>query len=202
VSAAIGLYTDFLSPYGCLGAIGLVDVAARHSREIDWRPILLGVTVMRVMGLPAVPDTPLKGDYLRHDAPRSFRYAGVPYNPPQGKGQLAPLPAARAITWVKERTPERTVDFGLALYRAHFCEGRDVGTADGVARVAAEVGLDRDAALAAMADEAIKARLREHVELAVARGVFGAPTFEVDGELFWGHDRLPQVERWLESGGW
>ena len=47
-----------------------------------------------------------------------------------------------------------------------------------------------------------KAKLREATDAAIARGVFGSPFFIVDGEPFWGHDRLAQVERWLETGGW
>jgi 2-hydroxychromene-2-carboxylate isomerase len=56
--------------------------------------------------------------------------------------------------------------------------------------------------LAALADPAVKARLRAEVDAAIARGVFGSPYFVVDGEPFWGHDRLDQVERWLATGGW
>jgi 2-hydroxychromene-2-carboxylate isomerase len=71
-----------------------------------------------------------------------------------------------------------------------------------VAHVGAIVGVDRQDVVAAIADGAVKARLREHVEASLARGVFGSPSFIVDGELFWGADRLDQVDRWLATGGW
>jgi len=69
-----------------------------------------------------------------------------------------------------------------------------------VARIAQEIGLDGPALLQAAQEPAIKDALRRRVEEAIALGVFGAPTIVVDGEVFWGNDRLPQIERWLASG--
>ena len=66
--------------------------------------------------------------------------------------------------------------------------------------VAATLGLNRDALLAALADETVKDKLKLEVETAIARGVFGSPYFIVDDEPFWGADRLEQLERWLADG--
>jgi 2-hydroxychromene-2-carboxylate isomerase len=71
-----------------------------------------------------------------------------------------------------------------------------------VAEIAAGIGIDRAALLAAVADPRIKDRLKEQTEAAIERGVFGSPFIFVDGEPFWGADRLPQVETWLSKGGW
>ena len=196
----IGFYADLMSPFGYLGAVGLQPVAERHGRAIDWRPFLLGVTVLQVMGLPAVPDTPLKGAYSKRDQPRCFRLMGLDYNPPAGP--MRPLAPNRAITWLKERDPELALRFGLAVGHAHWSEGRDMSTPEALAEVAEGIGVSGDELTAAIQEGPVKAKLKEHVEAAVARGVFGAPTFDVDGELFWGHDRLWMVERWLETGGW
>jgi 2-hydroxychromene-2-carboxylate isomerase len=197
----IVLYTDLISPFGYLGALGLRPIAAKHGRGIDWRPFLLGVTVMQVMGLPPVPETPLKGPYAAHDCARCFRLMGVPYNPPPGR-QMQPLPANRALAWLRERDPALAIEFGLAVAGAHWSQGRDMSTVEAVAEVGEGLGIPAAEVAAAVADPAVKARLRAHVEAAVARGVFGAPSFDVDGELFWGHDRLGMVDRWLETGGW
>ncbi len=70
-----------------------------------------------------------------------------------------------------------------------------------VLEIAAAQGVDRDALSAVLAGAEIKARLVAEVELAMARGVFGSPFIIVDGEPFWGADRLPQVERWLAESG-
>jgi 2-hydroxychromene-2-carboxylate isomerase len=89
-----------------------------------------------------------------------------------------------------------------ALLRAHWGEGRDLGAPEAVAEVAAGFGIDRQALLAAVADPRIKDRLKEQTRAAIERGVFGSPFIVVDGEPFWGADRLPHVEAWLTRGGW
>jgi 2-hydroxychromene-2-carboxylate isomerase len=197
----VEFYFDFISPYAYLGSIGIERIAARHSREVDWRPMLLGISVFKVMGLKAVPDTPLKGAYAAHDWPRLARYLGIPHAP-EARTQFAPLPAARAFTWLKERDAPLAKQLAQAVFRAHWGEGRDMSTPERVAAEAAVLGIGRAAILAGIEDEATKMRLRAHVDASLARGVFGAPTFIVDGEMFWGADRLDQVDRWLATGGW
>ena len=68
--------------------------------------------------------------------------------------------------------------------------------------VAATLGFAADTVRAALADDAVKNRTREIVDAAVAKGAFGSPFFFVDGEPFWGSDRLDQIERWIATGGW
>lgn len=199
--APIEFYFDFISPYGYLGGIGIERVAARRGRSVDWRPMLLGISVLKVMGLKAVPDTPLKGDYAAHDWPRFARLMGVVHDA-AANVRLAPLPAARAFVWLKGRDPALAVRFAQAVYRAHWGDGRDMSTPAALAEVAAGLGIDRATLIAATEDEAVKTRLREEVDASLAKGVFGCPTFIVDGEMFWGVDRLDQVERWIETGGW
>ncbi len=201
MAAPIEYYFDFISPYGYLGGLGIEPLAARFGREVDWRPMLLGVSVMNVMGLKPLPDTPLKGPYLKRDVPRFFRLLEVPYNPANG-GTMAPLPAARAFTWLKRDDPALAKRFAQAVGRAHWSEGRDMSTPAALAEVAAGLGVDGAALAAATQDDEVKALLKAHVEGSLAKGVFGAPSFVVDGELFWGADRLYQVERWLDTGGW
>ncbi len=199
--APIEFYFDFLSPFGYIGSIGIEEIGARQGREVDWRPVLLGVTVMKVMGLPPVPETPLKGAYSKRDAPRTARYRGIPWNPADVPA-FPPLPAGRAFTWLKDDDPDLARRFARAVYRAHWSEARDVTTPEKLAALGGELGIDPEALLAAIADPGVKARHREWVDLAIARGVFGVPTFIVDGEMFWGSDKLEQVEAWIERGGW
>ena len=90
-------------------------------------------------------------------------------------------------------------------YRAYFVDDRDISDAEVAAEVAAGVatpaGVDRAAARAAMDDPQVKDAFRRDVDEALARGVFGSPYIVVDGEPFWGADRLEQVDRWLATGG-
>ena len=81
-----------------------------------------------------------------------------------------------------------------ALFRAHWGEARDLAAPEAVADVAHGLGIARDDLLAAVADPRIKERLAQ-TRSAIERGVFGSPFIFVDGEPFWGADRLPQVER-------
>ena len=67
--------------------------------------------------------------------------------------------------------------------------------------MAAGLGVQRDEVAAALEDPALKARFKADAEAALARGVFGSPFFIIDGEAFWGSDRLPQLEKWLAEGG-
>jgi 2-hydroxychromene-2-carboxylate isomerase len=89
-----------------------------------------------------------------------------------------------------------------ALYRAYFTEGKDIGSPATVADIAGSVGLDASALAAALEDPALKDRAKREVESAIAAGVFGSPFFVVDGEAFWGVDRMPMVEEWIRTGGW
>lgn len=70
MKSPIAFYFDFLSPFGYLAATQIEDIAARHGREVTWHPFLLGVTVMQVMGLKPLLETPLKADYMKIDPPR------------------------------------------------------------------------------------------------------------------------------------
>ena len=90
----------------------------------------------------------------------------------------------------------------LPLKRDHRIPGRaDTDDPEAIAAVAAPLGIDREKILAGIAEPDVKMIARQHGEQAVARGVFGSPWIFVDGEPFWGSDRLPMVERWLE-GAW
>ena len=64
------------------------------------------------------------------------------------------------------------------------------------------LGVEADALVAALQDQAVKDRLRAENDAALDRGVFGSPTVFVGGEMFWGHDRLEMIDSWLETGGW
>lgn len=196
----IEFWFDFLSPFGYLGSIQIEKLAAEHGRDVVWRPTLLGVMVMNVMKLPAVPATPLKGPYSGRERNRLFGYFGVTLNP-HGDGNLPPLPAIRTFTWLNMRDPALAKEFGQALYRAHWSEATDVTTPEAVAAFAHErFGLAQSDVIAAIDDPAVKDALKASVGAALETGVFGVPTFVIDGERFWGNERLPMIERLLATG--
>ena len=143
---------------------------------------------------------PLKGDYTKHEVPRSARFHGVPLDMP-AKFPIATQAPARIVLWQRERDPGGCAALVKALYRAYFVANRDISDPDVAADVAAEAGVNREGARAAIDDIALKDALRNEVEAAIAKGVFGSPFVFVDGEPFWGIDRFAQIERWLAEGG-
>jgi len=190
---------DFSSPYGYLAAQRIDALAARHGRTVDWRPMLLGVA-FRQTGMAPLTAVPLKGDYSTRDFARSARFHGVEFRMPS----RFPVPSqapGRLVTWLKATQPAAAIPVAKALYRAYFVDDRDISDADVAADVAAASGVDRAAARAAMDDPKVKDAFRRDVDEALARGVFGSPYIVVDGEPFWGVDRLDQVDRWLATGG-
>ena len=196
----IEFYFDFSSPYGYLASEGIDAIAARHGREVTWRPYLMGVA-MKTTGSTPLVNRPMMGAYSRHDMERSARRLGVPLTFPE-PFPIATIAACRAVYWMERTDADAAKSLAQALYRAYFVDGRNISEPGVVADVAAETGADRDALLTGIQEPAIKERLKEVTNGAVERGIFGSPFFMVDGEPFWGHDRMDEVDRWLDTGGW
>jgi 2-hydroxychromene-2-carboxylate isomerase len=108
---------------------------------------------------------------------------------------------ARAILFVARSDEAAAKQLTLALYRAYFVDGQNIGEVDVVKQVAQAQGLDADDIVEAMSDPAVKDQLKHEVGAAEARGVFGSPYVIVDGEPFWGFDRFDMLEEWLTRGG-
>ncbi len=197
----LDFYFDFISPFGWIGAERIGAIAARHGRRIDWHPFLLKATVIETMGLPPLLETPLKGHYSLHDAKRSARYHGLSISANARFG-FSSVKAERAVLWTRARSPEDVGALVLALYRRHWRDGADISEPDVIVDVAADLGLPRDEVVAALDDPWVKAALHDEVSAAIELGVFGSPTVRVDGEMFWGSDKLDMVDAWLGCGGW
>lgn len=193
---------DFISPYGYFASLRIEALAARHGRTVAWRPMLLGVAVLKVMGLKPLLDTPLKGAYVRRDVLRHARRHGLQLGRDLDAPVGNPLPAARAFYWVREHHPEQQAALVHALYDAFWRRGLDLSTPDAVATAGLPPALDPAAVAAGAASEQAAALLRQAVTDSLNAGVFGSPTVIVDGEPFWGSDRLADVEDWLARGGW
>ena len=195
MSQPIDFYFDFSSPYGYLASTQIDALAQRHGREVGWRPFLLGAA-FKVTGQKPLVEQPLRGAYHERDFARSARLLGVPFVLPE-KFPFFALAASRAFYWLGG---EKRRALARAVYHAAFAEGRDVTPSAVVAELATAQGITGLPEGIELPET--KAKLRDATEQAIARGVFGSPFFIVDGEPFWGHDRLAQLETWLECGGW
>jgi 2-hydroxychromene-2-carboxylate isomerase len=200
VPAPIDFYFEFASPYGYLASTRIDALAGRHGREASWHPIMLGAA-FKETGAKPLNHTPLKAPYLHRDLPRFARLLDVPFREPPVM-PVNSLAASRAFVWLQPENPALAKQLAKAVLHAHWGLGRDIGSAGQVAEIAGGLGVDRQALLDAVGDQRIKDRLREQTQAAIERGVFGSPFVFVDGEPFWGADRLDQVERWLAAGGW
>jgi 2-hydroxychromene-2-carboxylate isomerase len=197
--APIEFWFDFSSPYSYLASEKIEEIAARHGRGVAYKPTLLGAIFKTTGGAPLTELAPAKAKYFTHDFARCARFAGVPYRPPS----VFPIPtvnAARALLWLQAHDAAAAVRFLHAAFRAYFASDRNLNEPTVLTALATEVGADPVQISRGIQEPAIKEKLKALVEESIARGIFGAPTMFVDGEMFWGHDRLPQVERWLETG--
>lgn len=200
MSGAIEFYFDFASPYGYFGSLRIDAVAARHGREVIWRPFMLGAA-FKETGMKPLLEQPLRGAYARRDWDRTARRLGVPFQLPEGF-PMAALAPSRAFYWIADSDQELAKAFAQRVYHAYFGEGRDMSRAEAVAAEGMHLGIEASEILEAIKDPAWKQRLKDETAAAVERGAFGSPFFIVDGEPFWGNDKIHEVEHWLESGGW
>ncbi|HJV60810.1 MAG TPA: 2-hydroxychromene-2-carboxylate isomerase [Albitalea sp.] len=194
----IDFYFDFSSPYSYIASEWIEALAARHGRTVEWKAILLGAT-FQAAELKSPVAYPIKREYSLHDFERSARFAGVPLKNPE-KFPIPTQNAARMFWWLHEREPARASHWARHCLRAYFARGVDLSDPARLKELAAEFGLDANEAEAVWNDPVWKARLKQANDAAIAAGVFGAPFFVIDNEPFWGNDRRPQIERWLEKG--
>jgi len=198
--APVDFYFEFSSPYGYIASQLADDFEKRIGRPLRWRPTLLG-PVFKITGQAPLIEVPMKGPYSRMDFERTARLHKVAYRHP-GKFPIGTVAALRAFYWVSERDPAKARPLAKAVYRSYFVDGEDISAPAAVIAAARGVGIDAAALAAALEDPAIKERAKKEVEAAIAAGVFGSPFFVVDGEPFWGTDRMPMVEEWVRRGGW
>jgi 2-hydroxychromene-2-carboxylate isomerase len=199
-ASPIDFYFEFSSPYGYIAAEIVDGFEQRVGRPVTWRPMLLG-PVFKITGQPPLVEIPMKGEYSKRDFARTARLHKVAYNHP-GKFPIGTVAALRAFYWVHDRDPRQARALAKALYRAYFVDGTDISAPATVIEVARKSGVDAAALAPALEDPVVKERARREADAAIAAGVFGSPFFIVDGEPFWGCDRMPMVEDWIRSGGW
>ena len=114
--AALDFYFDFISGYGYFASLRVEAIAARHGRSVNWHSMLLGVSVMKVMGLKPLLETPLKSDYVLNDAARYMRQHGLKLARQVSDPMMDPRPAARAFYWVRRHHPGREAAFARASF--------------------------------------------------------------------------------------
>ena len=192
----VEFFFDFGSSYSYLAYKALPRVAAANNAEIAWRPMLLG-GVFKATGNHSPADIPAKMHWLSQDLQRWARRYGVPFaqNP---HFPINTLVLMRGAVGMQMRGPDFP-KYLETIFHAMWGEPRNLGQPDDLAAVLRAAGFDVEAFQALVNDAAVKDQLKKNTEEAVARGVFGAPSFFVGEELFWGQDRLDFVAQALSK---
>ena len=194
---SLQFWFEFASTYSYPAAMQVADRAAAARVAVEWRPFLLG-PIFHAQGWNDSPFNlyPVKGRYMWRDLERLCRKSDIPFRHPS-RFPRPSLVAARIAA--AERDQPWVPDFVRAVYRANFVEDREIGDAAVVSQILTGLGLDAESLVAQAASPAAKDRLRADTDEAIALGIFGAPSFLVGRELFWGTDRLDDALAWASS---
>lgn len=179
---------EFGSNYSYLSVMRIEAAAARQGVRVLWKPFLLG-PIFRALGMDNSPFVlqKEKGAYMWQDMVRQCRKYGLPWRRPSVFPRLGVLPLRVALAGESEPW---VGPFCQTVMQLNFVHDQEINSEAVLAPVLEGLGLPAGEILAAAGSDAIKARLRVHTDEARARGVFGAPTFFVGEEMFWGNDRL------------
>ena len=188
VQPTIEFWFEFGSNYSYLSVSRIEALALEAGVSVLWRPFLLG-PVFRALGWNSSPFVlqAAKGRYMWRDMERQAAKFGLPWRRPGAFPRAAVLPMRVATLgadapWIGE--------FCRRVMHQNWVEDRDIDNPAAVREALSGLVADPDDILAAALGVANKGRLRANTEAAAARGIFGAPTFFVGDEMFWGNDRL------------
>ncbi len=187
---------DFGSPAAYLAWTQIPAIEASTGAQALWRPMLLG-GVFQATGNQSPAAVPAKGRYTFTDFDRFARRYGVPLrrNPHFPINTLLPM---RGAIGLQRTQPERLADYCRAMFQAIWGDARNLNEPAEVGAVLAAAGFDPQALLALTNEAQTKQALKDATEEAVRRGVFGAPTFFVGEQMFWGQDRIDFLKEALQ----
>lgn len=190
----VEFFFDYGSPFSYLADTQLDGIAARTSASIIFRPMLLGA-VLKATGNSSPMVVPAKARHMGRELERWAKRYGVPLQP-------NPFPFLRnTLGLMRGAVASQTCGvfdrYHRAVFAASWADALDLGDDEVFCAVLRRAGVDADALRRLIDEQSTKDDLRRATEVAVERGVFGAPTFFVGDEMFWGNDRLDWVEHAL-----
>lgn len=197
MSKTVEFFFDLGSPASYLAHTQLPALCRDSGATLVYRPMLLGA-VFQATGNASPAMIPAKGRYMLRDLARFAERYGVPmrFNP---HFPINTLTLMRLLVAVQLHQPERFDDALQALFQAIWVDGLNMGDPAKVAEVLTAAGFDAQTLQSQIAEPAVKDALKASTEEAVKRGVFGAPTCFVEGEMFFGQDRLEFVREALRD---
>jgi 2-hydroxychromene-2-carboxylate isomerase len=186
------------SPWAYLGHERLLMLARQYGAMVEPKPFNLGKVFGLSGGVPLAQRAPQRQAYRLAELKRWSDFLGLPLNPEPKFFPVAPDPAAKLIVAAREAAgADVALELAGMIMRALWAEERDIAADATLEELAGDAGLDGPAMLAASRAQPAQARYERHTDEAIAAGVFGVPWYIVDGQGFWGQDRLNFVERHL-----
>lgn len=188
-------FYDFVSPYSFLAHSQIAGLVERTGAELVYRPFFLG-GVMQSAGNSPPATVPAKGKYMSSDIARWLERYGIElkFNP------FFPVNTIKAMRGALVAQDAGDLEaYNKALFAAMWQQEKNVAELDVLTEVIASAGLDPDSILKRIGEDDVKDRLKANTAEAVERGAFGAPTFFVEDEMFFGNDRLDFLEERLKS---
>ena len=195
----IQFWFEFASTYSYPASARIERLAVEAGVPLEWKPFLLG-PIFREQGWDDSPFNlyPVKGRYMWRDLARICEREQIPLKHPTQFPRNGLLAARVACAVVGEPWgPE----FVRRVYRANFGEDRDIAEPETITSILESLDQDAGAWIERAQSAEGKERLRRHTEAAMSLGIFGAPSFVVGRELFWGNDRLEEAIAWSRSEG-
>lgn len=180
---------DFVSPTSYLAYMVLPKIIDRADAMVTWTPIFLG-GIMQATGNRPPGTVENKGRWMQADMARWLAHYGIPFNRSSHFPFNSLVAMRGAVAYMDDPVIRPYCD---AMFRAAWVEDCDIGDRAEIAKVLDEVCIEPDFFRERIADQAIKDKLKANTDDAVARGVFGAPTFFVDGNMHFGQDRIWMV---------
>lgn len=194
---SLDFFFDYGSPTAYLAWTQIEAICARQGARLNYKPFVLGA-VFKATGNASPVTIPAKARFMMTDLGRWARHWGVPFqfNP---YFPINTVELMKAAAGLQLRQPERLDAFNRVVFSALWVDAINLGVPALRDEVLRKAGFDPAVFSAMMVDPEVKAASRAITEEAIARGAFGAPTFFVGEQLFWGQDRLSMVEAALAA---
>ncbi len=198
----LDFYFDFTSPYAYLAATQIDALASNYNYSVRWHPFLIGVA-LSITGRKPSLDIPMVDTYVLNDIQRTARELSIELIHPK-KFPILSVKAGCLFCYLSQLEAEQKTAkaFALVAFQQYFVEGKDISSLSVLEQLAPSFGIYPDEVGNIINLPQIKDHYRAGVDAAIEKKVFAAPMFDVGGELFWGVDHLPQLERWLKLEGW
>ena len=199
VPRTIDYYFTLVSPWASIGHRLFTEIATRHGARVRYRPVSLGVVFPESGGLPLAQRHPLRQRYRMLELQRWREKRGIAINVKPAHWPFDPtfIDCVAVALVAGDANPE---PFVRRTFAAVFEDERDLTDPRVVEGILDQAGVDAAAMMKAAVSPEIKARYEANTKNAVAAGVFGSPAYVLDGEVFWGQDRLELLDDALTSG--